>query len=415
MPTTRIELRVFVAAPSEVLIDKTHVRSVIDELNSIHGSRAEVILRYIAWETDVHPSVGLDAQSVINEQIGDHYDIFVGLMWSQFGNPTGRFGSGTEEEYNRALKRLKIDPQSVSLLFYFKDAPIPPSKIDIEQLSAVSRFKRELCTNGVLYDTYHSDDELRSKLRQHLAAVSREWLTRISPSKTAVSAPAFTPTQNSDPDGEESETDFGFLDYIEKGTRCFEACAAAANRIARCMNDRSQRVPAKAGKLEAAMKLPLDRRVSTARRILSSVASDMDAISVVLEKEAATIAQNFNAGLSTFEAASKLMATLESPDSSELINAANAAATLQETFVHSQESYTTLKATIVGLPDMERLTNRAKKRLSHAIENYIGILRGAEASLVSFCRSTASILADLESRQIQARNALPSVHELPST
>ncbi len=414
MPTTRIELRVFVAAPTEVSDDKATVRRVVEELNSIHGSHTEVVLRYVGWETDVHPGVGQDAQAVINDQIGDHYDIFVGLMWSRFGQATGRFGSGTEEECSRALERVKADPASVSLLFYFKDAAISPSKIDAEQLSAVTQFRAKLHSCGVLYDTYHSDGELASKLRQHLAAVSREWLIRvIQPRNLSDRIPAQSEVRVAE--AFDSEDDFGLLDYIEKGNRAFANCAGSANRIGRIMNDRSGRVPGKAVKLEAAMKLPQSQRVSAARRILISIASDMDAISTVLEEETPVIEQNFNAGFSSFAASSKLMIGLEGTDTSDLISAIDAATVLQGVFVQSQESYGTLNATIVGLPQMERTTNRAKQRLSRAIANYLSILSRCQISLAAFSQTVASVLEELSKRATYPQESVPAISGSPLT
>lgn len=414
MPTTRIELRVFVAAPTEVSDDKATVRRVVEELNSIHGSHTEIVLRYVGWETDVHPGVGQDAQTVINDQIGDHYDIFVGLMWSRFGQATGRFGSGTEEECNRALERVKADPGSLSLLFYFKDAAINPSKIDGAQLLAVTQFKAELGSNGVLYDTYHSADELASKLRQHLAAVCREWLNRVTQHRISQESSLTIPALKI---GEEleSEDDFGLLDYVEKGHKAFEACAASANRIARIMNVRSERVPGKAVKLEAALKLPQSQRVSAARRILISVGSDMDAISTVLEEETPLIEQNFKAGFSSFAASSKLMIGLEGTDPSDLISAIDAATALQIVFVQSQESYQTLNATIVGLPQMERTTNRAKQRLSRAIASYLSILSRCQSSLAAFSETVESVLEELSKRATNQQVPVPAIPGNPVT
>ena len=90
-------------------------KSIIDESNKILlDSDSDIRFELVMWETDTFPSIGKDAQSIINEQIGDDYDIFVGLMWTRFGTPTPRAGSGTEEEFNLALEKLKTNPDSTS-------------------------------------------------------------------------------------------------------------------------------------------------------------------------------------------------------------------------------------------------------------------------------------------------------------
>lgn len=397
MPTKRIELRIFAAAPTEVWDDKMHVREVVEELNSIHGANAEVVLRYVAWETDVHPSVGRDAQDVINEQIGDHYDIFIGLMWSRFGQPTLRFGSGTEEECQRALQRAKTDPESVSILFYFKDAAIPPSKIDVQQLSAVSRFKQSLSLNGVLFDTYQAGEELKLKLRKHLAAVSREWIKRVSQPSVPIAGKSPVSEPQAHASGDE-EGDFGFLDYIEKGMTCFQHCAAAANRIGKIMNARSVNVPLKAEKLTSAMRLPPARRLSAARRILKSIAADMDAMSVVFEEQTEIVAVNFNAGFAAFEISSKMLTSIEGADTSELAELLQVAETFKATLLSSEQSFTTLQATIIGLPQIDQSTNKAGKRLSRAVANYIETLSRGRATLISFHQTLGTQLMRLADR-----------------
>ena len=105
------------------------------------------------WETDTFPSIGKDAQSIINEQIGDDYDIFVGLMWTRFGTQTPRADSGTEEEFNLALEKLKKNPDGTRILFYFKDSsPELLSQIDLKQLEKVKEFKKQIRTQGLVWD-----------------------------------------------------------------------------------------------------------------------------------------------------------------------------------------------------------------------------------------------------------------------
>ena len=61
-------------------------------------------------------------KTVINRQLPDDCDIFLGVMWARFGTATPRAGSGTEEEFERALTRHQANSRSVMILFYFKQA-----------------------------------------------------------------------------------------------------------------------------------------------------------------------------------------------------------------------------------------------------------------------------------------------------
>ena len=103
MPTNPTTLHVLFASPNDVSNERDVVNEVIDDLNvSLRGSNIRVEL--LRWETHSRPGLGSDAQEVINRQLGDEYDILIGVMWTRFGSPTKRAGSGTEEEFNLAFR-----------------------------------------------------------------------------------------------------------------------------------------------------------------------------------------------------------------------------------------------------------------------------------------------------------------------
>ena len=100
---------VFVASPSDLIEERDLLSDVINELNHTTANILSIKLELIRWETDTFPSFGNDAQDVINKQIEDDYDIFIGIIGSKFGTPTKRFGSGTLEEFNRAYEKARQD------------------------------------------------------------------------------------------------------------------------------------------------------------------------------------------------------------------------------------------------------------------------------------------------------------------
>src|SRR6185436_17075253 len=128
MPRSEEVLSIFLASPGDVEDERSRFADVIVEWNRAWSRNLGLRLELIRWEDDAYPSIGDDAQDVINGQLPQDYDLFVGIMWSRFGTPTGRAGSGTQEEFDRALERLRLAPKSLSILFYFKDAPVAPSK-----------------------------------------------------------------------------------------------------------------------------------------------------------------------------------------------------------------------------------------------------------------------------------------------
>lgn len=169
MPKVTTNLRIFLSSPGDLSDERKIYKTIIDESNDIlSDSNSDIRLELVTWENDTYPSLGKDAQSIINEQIGDDYDIFVGLMWTRFGTPTPRAGSGTEEEFNLALDKLTSNPSNTRILFYFKDAlPESLSKIDPEQLEKVNEFKKQLQSKGLL-GTYNDIENFKEISRKHL-------------------------------------------------------------------------------------------------------------------------------------------------------------------------------------------------------------------------------------------------------
>ena len=165
MPKLVTLLRVFLASPSDLNAERIIVREVVQRLNGAL-SDSDVRLELLSWETHSYPHLGSDPQNIINEQIGNDYEIFIGLMWTRFGTPTPRAGSGTEEEFNRAL--AKAASTDVRILFYFKGAP-PPSldAIEPKQLEQVRAFKKNIQTKGIFW-TFDDPTKFGEQVFDHL-------------------------------------------------------------------------------------------------------------------------------------------------------------------------------------------------------------------------------------------------------
>jgi hypothetical protein len=114
------KIRIFIGSPSDVAAERNALTQAINDLNIVASSR-KMVLELAKWETHVWPGFGEDAQSVINDRIGE-YDIFVGVFWNRFGTPTGRAGSGSAEEFGRAYTLWKQHKRP-SLMLYFRRSP----------------------------------------------------------------------------------------------------------------------------------------------------------------------------------------------------------------------------------------------------------------------------------------------------
>ncbi len=140
-------LTLFLASPNDVLDERQAVGRVVEQLNILLGTRTHV--RIIKWETDVAPNVGSDPQAIVNAQLGDSYDIFLGIFWGRLGTPTPRAQSGTVEEIERALVKHAAEPNSVAVMIYFKEEDIPFNQIDVSQFAGVQQLRKSLQDKSV--------------------------------------------------------------------------------------------------------------------------------------------------------------------------------------------------------------------------------------------------------------------------
>ena len=104
---------------------------------------------------------------MINSQIGDEYDIFLGILWTRFGSKTLNYESGTEEEFYRALERSQ-QADKVHIMMYFNIEGVPLDSLDIEQYSKVRAFQKQIAELGCYYFTYVSSENFKNDLRAHL-------------------------------------------------------------------------------------------------------------------------------------------------------------------------------------------------------------------------------------------------------
>lgn len=169
MPIQKEHLSVFLSSPSDLSLEREAVSNAITELNETYLKSKKYHLDLYKWETDVPPSIASSPQEIINNHIGDNYDIFLGLLWHRFGTPTREAQSGTEEEFSRAFERHQANPGSVEIKIYVKKSP-PFNLDDIQpdQFQKVKNFIAGLGEKGCLYKEFREISELQALITQHL-------------------------------------------------------------------------------------------------------------------------------------------------------------------------------------------------------------------------------------------------------
>lgn len=160
--------KAFIASPSDTNVERGLCDKIFNEINSGLGSIYGFRIESLKWENDVRPSIkDKDGQSIIFEQIGDTFELFIGIMNKKFGSPTPRAGSGTEEEFNEAFRRFK-EKQDLEIMFYFNEEP-PKSmnELNPSELLKIGEFRKKLQPKGI-YGFYNGSLDFEEKLRKHL-------------------------------------------------------------------------------------------------------------------------------------------------------------------------------------------------------------------------------------------------------
>lgn len=149
-------LTAFLASPGDLQEERNIVRESVERLNKVIGRELNWQIELLGWE-DTLPGYARP-QSIINRDV-EACELFLGILWRRWGQPTGEYESGFEEEFVRASSRHNTDGKPEIWLF-FKEVDIENIKDPGEQLSKVLKFKeeqirekkvffKEFCTSGI--------------------------------------------------------------------------------------------------------------------------------------------------------------------------------------------------------------------------------------------------------------------------
>lgn len=279
MAAQRSVVQILVASPGDVADERRVVGEVVAEINRVWGSDLGVTLVPVGWELNVYPTFAEDAQAVVNDQIGDDYDIFLGIFWSRAGTPTPRAQSGTIEEFERALKRFRETDDKPEIMLYFKEAPVRPSSVDPVQLGRLQAFRSSIVESGGLFAPFDDTPAFASLVRSHLSLAVQK-LVRRRRLAAAGAAAATSPPLPSVPVEPADTGDYVLADYLaiytvrqEEMTFITEAINRATRRMGEQISRHGQHIR--------------DRTVSAddprpALRSIRRAAEDMNAYAEIL-------------------------------------------------------------------------------------------------------------------------------------
>ena len=165
-------VKIMIASPGDVLQERQAVRDVIKNIN-YWAVFANIRFETIDWENNTYPTNSNYPQNAINLQIGDSYDILIGIFWSKIGTPTPKYSSGSIEEIENALRKSQKN-KNINVMLYFKTDEIPSNSLDTNQIEKLGNYKKILSKKGVYYWEFKTANDFKNYLSQHLALLVQD-------------------------------------------------------------------------------------------------------------------------------------------------------------------------------------------------------------------------------------------------
>ncbi|WP_018974261.1 hypothetical protein [Rudaea cellulosilytica] len=354
-------LKVMISCPADVVEEAEAVEQVLDELNRSSAELLKIRFDSFRWDKDASPGFGDDPQEVINSQVADRFDILVGIFWTRIGSPTSRAKSGSVEEIESAITRLRNEPNSLRLLIYFKTENPSLERLDPTQLAGVFEFQKTLGREGVLYKKFSVVEDFKSSLRANIIQAAQELVSKQT------NKPPEQQFESSASSTQANDDELGLLDYQDIYEGKLAIATSAMDGIAAALQASAASTTRRTGELnDLREKGELSR--SELRRFLHRQAEDWDDLSGKLSR----LSAEFNeANTEAFNALSRsvpLMSTRSPEEKKQRINLAETLEHLADTTATTGKSNAEFRSVIESTPRMTAEHNRAKKRLLHVAE-----------------------------------------------
>lgn len=382
---------IFVASPSDLEDERTAVDEVVKELNGSYGASKNIVLDVVKWETNSAPGFSKGhVQDLIDEDIGMDYDLFLGMLWTRFGTPTDKAGSGTEQEFLNAVKRFRSGSSSMQILFYFKDsAPKSLAEINAAQLLKIEEFKKSIHSQNGLTWNFDTVENLKNFLRIHIPK-------RIESITNSVLLPNKIEVPSETDNSDEEFDDLGLLEYSELYENYIGDSTNSLTKIAESTSWIGGEINTKADELTRAAQVPNPKK-DVINAILTRTAKLMNDYTSRLEIEIPIFYENFSDGI---EAGSKLMNIAEDFYSGldDLQETKEAISVLKEAIPESIKAITSFYTVMKDFPRIQKDINQSKRRLLLQLDDLIDKLNKALDLAEEFYSEIIVRIAKLQDR-----------------
>ena len=162
MPKNIIQYDLLISCPGDITSEIDIIEDTVIQFNTQFSDALGISIRTKRWQKNSYAQSGGKPQELLNEQFVNDCDAAVALLWTRFGTPTDKYGSGTEEEVELMLSSGK------QVFMYFSDKPISPSQMNEDGYKKVQAFREKYKDRGI-YFTYSSDEEFKKLFFAHLS------------------------------------------------------------------------------------------------------------------------------------------------------------------------------------------------------------------------------------------------------
>jgi hypothetical protein len=169
-------LKVFIGCPGDMAPERAALLSLRDHLDELGCP-----VRFLIWK-NATPGAG-DAQKIIFDNYPiETWDIFIGLLWTRFGVPSGIVDpvsretlTGTEAEFAGAYDAFLASGGRRPQILLYHCARDLPSNVDIGQLIGVRKFFQQTETGArrpALTQDFKTVEDLKQRVTQDLVKVA---------------------------------------------------------------------------------------------------------------------------------------------------------------------------------------------------------------------------------------------------
>jgi hypothetical protein len=365
MPKEIKQISVLCSCPSEMNDEKIALKEAARDLTIKLGNLLGYTINIIDWKEVGRPNAGPEPQRHLNRTIGDEYDIYVGILGSRFGTPTANFGSGTEEEFDLAIKRNRSQ-QNVDVMLYFRDPRSSPGNIDAEQLVQVQRFQNKLRSEGITYWEYTTVEEFQRQVSLHLTKCIQDVLSDKIPTSSEHAMPdlggspiAYSPLANLELAETDDDDDVSLFELAETVEQEFLAANERIKEVGSAIEMLGGRIIRGTKLLQEVGSADSAAKRKKALAVIGGISTAFDNYTADLESVIPSIHRHFSIAMNSIVELIIIGRASAAPDDSGALEEVER---LRDTMLSASSEISRFISSMADLPNFEKRFNKSRKR-----------------------------------------------------